>query len=105
MKGYSIKRCLTSGIHAVEIDEVYSKQCQGRACGGTEVEATWKTGDYAYTIVRDFYHEQLIMNRTFFESLDDAKDAARKVASKKLVSLRKALAKIEKLAVEPKIGQ
>jgi hypothetical protein len=85
MKGYSVKYALTTGI--------------------TEVDVRAGLYDYVYTKRPQFQghgtKQQLRVNKTFFEDRDEAVKVARAMAKKKVESLKKQLAKMESLAIEP----
>jgi hypothetical protein len=91
LAGYSTKYALTQGISKVKID----------LFAGLRTGDLPNDKDYVYTAGR--YHIQLIVGKTFFESIHDAEANARLQAKKKLVSLDKQRAEMVKLSLEPKM--
>jgi len=84
VKGYSTKYALTIGIEVVE----------ARPSPGLGADPK-----YVYT---NRLRTQLIVGRNFFECKPDAHDAAIAMAKRKMESLRKQVAKIEGLILQPK---
>lgn len=81
VKGFSTKYALTQGIAAVSVErEDGSKYVYGRSNG---------------------YQSQYIVGVTFFESREDAIENAKQQAARKARSMRKRLAKIDRLAETP----
>jgi len=90
MKGYMLKYALTQGIIEVEIR------------GSSRPSTTSGQRTYVYTTGK--YTIQLINGKDFFESREDAVEAAKAMAVKKKINLNKQLVKVEKLCHEPKWG-
>jgi len=74
MRGYNIKYALTSGIREVEVHD---------------------DGKYVYTT--DRYPMQLRVGETFFQDRGEAEAHAQQLARKKIASLKRQIAKLEKL--------
>jgi len=88
-KGYSTKYALTQGVAEVVIDLEYSSDDK-----------------YAYTkpVSANDLRQQLIRGKTYFANLDDAIVAAKKMAERKVKSLKMELARMERLAVGPQLA-
>lgn len=92
MKGYSTKYALTLGIQEVEIHAPKD--------GFTDV--------YRYTIVPGHPNAagtQLKVGVNFFTTPNDAEEAAKAMAKKKVIALRKQISKIRPLMVKPRWGK
>lgn len=87
MKGYSIKYALTVGIQEVEVEELKEGA----------------PGKYRYTTARPTRQFETGIN--FFVSVDGAEEAAKLMAKRKVISLRKSLAKMQPLTKKPKWGK
>ncbi len=87
-KGYSVKYALTQGIQTVTIDLTRDSQ-----------------HNFVYTVAKvGEYRQQLRRGKTYFTVLDEAISAAKKVAERKVKSLKVKLAKMERLAAGPQLA-
>ena len=82
ISGYMTKYALTQGIVKVNVRP--------------------SEGGYQYTVGEPGYPVQLKEGTNFFRRKEDAEKAAKDMAKKKIASLQKSLAKLKKLAKEPK---
>lgn len=88
MKGYSTKYALTQGIQIVEVEDPKPG----------EVYCHCKPAP-------NYLPVQLIIGKTFFETVEAAEANAMEQAEKKIDSLKKALTKVRQLAKKPKWGR
>lgn len=84
LKGFNVKYALTSGIFEVEVRES-------------------DDGKYVYTL--DAWPIQLRIGKTFFQDRDSAEARAKQLARQKVASLKRQIAKIEKLTRKPLWGK
>ena len=85
MKFYVTKYALTSGIREVEADE--------------------PSDGSAYISVKEWHFACFALGRDAFRTREEAEARAVVMAKKKLANLRKQIAKVEHLVVEPKWGK
>lgn len=82
LTGYCTRYALTAGIYPVTV----------------ETDPDLK---YAYTT--DRWKTQLVLGKTFFKTLDEAKAQARELATKRVANLEKQIRKLKQLTIEPKV--
>lgn len=86
MKGYSIKYALTKGIQEVEVEDL----------------KPGAPGDYCYIVGQQI---QLKTGIDFFTDSVAAEEAAKIMAKRKVISLKKSITKMQKLAKKPLWGR
>lgn len=90
-KGFCTKYALTRGIVATRAER----------SNGTRLNE----GRYLYARGGGLGATQMVLGRTFFESLDDARENAKAQALRQIKALKIQIAKLEKLAEEPKVSE